>query len=65
VDGKGTTNRCRFCGTALRFDFLLAALSLGEALRPFINHALSCPKFPPEHRKRWEAHARRFLAKMN
>ena len=60
---KHSTNFCRWCGTRLSFNFVLALLSPGEALWPFITHALCCPKVPRERRARWEKHARWFAAK--
>jgi hypothetical protein len=48
-------HRCRYCGERLPFDFL----------ERFILHALSCPVFPPERRRKWEAHARAFGISVN
>jgi len=59
------TNHCRWCGARLTFNFALAALSLSESLRIFLEHARVCEKFPPRRRATWEAHARWILAKVN
>jgi hypothetical protein len=65
MNTKRATNRCRWCGTRLRFDLVLALLSPAEALLPFISHARHCRKFPPERRKKWGDHARRLAVKVN
>jgi hypothetical protein len=64
VDAKAT-NRCRWCGAPLRFDFALAVLSLAEPLRPFVEHALSCKRMPIHQQRKWQGYARRLALRVN